>query len=81
MSQHLILNSFYCNIQQQLVESSSASFVRPWDLIGKAAAASQLQLAAAHAAAHAASQRIDDRSNDEEDDEGNYLFVNLSILI
>ena len=56
---------------QQLVESSSNSFVRPWDLIGKAAGA---QLAAAHAAAQAASQRNDDRSNDdEEDDEGNFI--------
>ena len=67
------------------MESSSASFVRPWDLIGKAAAASQLQLAAAHAAAHAASQRNDDRSNDEEDDEGkSFIFddicPNLAIL-
>ena len=61
------LLSFY-NFQQ-LVESSSASFVRPWDLIGKAAAG----VAAAHAAAHAASQRNDDRSNDEDDDEGNFL--------
>ena len=51
-----------------MVESSSASFVRPWDLIGKAAAG----VAAAHAAAHAASQRNED---DDEDDEGIlYLF-------
>ena len=50
--------------QQQLVESSSASFVRPWDLIGKAAAG----VAAAHAAAHAASQRNDE--DEDEDDEG-----------
>ena len=56
-------------IFQQLVESSSASFVRPWDLIGKAAAG----VAAAHAAAHAASQRNDD-GDEEEEDEGNNCF-------
>ena len=57
-------------IFQQLVESSSASFVRPWDLIGKAAAG----VAAAHAAAHAASQRNDD-GDEEEEDEGNSCFL------
>ena len=57
-------------IFQQLVESSSASFVRPWDLIGKAAAG----VAAAHAAAHAASQRDDD-GDEEEDDEGNKISM------
>lgn len=55
-----------------MVGSSSASFVRPWDLIGKAAAAG---VAAAHAAAHAASQRNEDRINDEEDDEGTYIYI------
>ena len=55
--------------QQQLVESSSASFVRPWDLIGKAAAG----VAAAHAAAHAASQRNED---EDEDDEGTFIPSN-----
>ena len=55
-----------------MVESSSASFVRPWDLIGKAAAAG---VAAAHAAAHAASQRNEDRINDEEDEEGTYICI------
>ena len=53
--------NFYIS-QQQLVESSSASFVRPWDLIGKAAAG----VAAAHAAAHAASQRNEDEDDDDE---------------
>ena len=50
------------------MESSQASFVRPWDLIGKAAAAG---VAAAQAAAHAASHRHEERL-DEEDDEGKY---------
>ena len=48
------------------MDSSRASFVRPWDLIGKAAAAG---VAAAQAAAHAASQRHEERLDDD-DDEG-----------
>ena len=51
------------------MDSSRASFVRPWDLIGKAAAAAQ-------AAAHAASQRHEERLDDD-DDEGkrnSYVF-------
>ena len=55
-----------------MVESSSASFVRPWDLIGKAAAAG---VAAAHAAAHAASQHNEDQINDEDDDEGKHTII------
>ena len=52
--------------------------MRPWDLMGKAAAG----IAAAHAAAQAASQRNEDGDNDEEDEEGklNYGIEKLAKL-
>ena len=59
------------------MDSSRASFVRPWDLIGKAAAAAGV--AAAQAAAHAASQRHEERLDDD-DDEGKHNSYVLQII-
>ena len=63
-------------LQQQLVESSAGSFVRPWDLIGKATAAGVAAHAAARAAADAASRELDHRLG-EDDDEGEVYFVSF----